>query len=132
MTITIDEAITALSEIITHYPALNKKVVLSIDLAIMALQTIDDGNYILTPPSDNPPIDLKTLYEQTTLFCTKICTITDHLTHQLIEVYHQPETPLYILFYWNKDKGILEKATYTTNKAEWLQITTPEKENKPQ
>lgn len=132
MTITIDEAITTPTDIITHHPTLDKKARLSIDLAKMALQTIDDGNYILTPPADNPTIDLKTLYEQATLYCTKTCTITDHLTHQIIEVYNQPETPLHILFYWNKDKGILEKATYTTNKAEWLQNTKPEKENKPQ
>lgn len=59
-------------------------------------------------------IDLKTLYEQTTLYCDLI---TRQKTYDyFIEVYRQPDTPIYIFAYFDRDTHTLVSIAYTIKK----------------
>ena len=45
-------------------------------------------------------IDLKTLYEQTTMYCERIDTqLTDKY---IVEIFQQPDTPIIIFAYWTR------------------------------
>ena len=57
-------------------------------------------------------IDLKTLYEQTTLYCELVETI--HHPAYKIEIFHQPDTPLFVFAYWNYDTNTLHSIAYQT------------------
>lgn len=55
-------------------------------------------------------IDLKTLYEQTTMYCELVVKgINEKYT---IETYHQPETPIYVLVYWNNANNTIKAITF--------------------
>lgn len=56
-------------------------------------------------------IDLKTLYEQTTLYCEPVD--TDETETYNIEIYNQPETPIYIFVYYNKHQHKITSIAYT-------------------
>ena len=58
-----------------------------------------------------PQIDLKTLYEQTTLYCTKV---DEFNTRYHVEVYNQPDTPIFIFVYWLDNS--IHSITYTIRK----------------
>lgn len=84
----------------------------AINLGISALKTIEDGNYQLKTKSSHPYgkmvtdpslVNMQTLYEQTTAICEKVETyLTDDY---YVEIYHQPDTPIYIFVYWTR-KGM--------------------------
>ena len=94
----------------------------AINLGISALKTIEDGNFMLKThlssvygkmcykDTDSAgKIDLKTLYEQTTMYCNKVDEYTTLDYH--VEVYNQPETPIFIFAYWTTNK--LHSMSYT-------------------
>lgn len=61
-------------------------------------------------------IDLKTLYEQTTMYCD-IIDILDDGNHK-IEVYKQPDTPIKVFVYWSKELHNITSIRYYTIKGE--------------
>lgn len=96
----------------------------AINLGISALKTIDDGNFMIKTHLNSvygkmcykdtdsaEKIDLKTLYEQTTLYCTKV---DEFNTCYHVEVYNQPNTPIFIFVYWLDNS--IHSISYTTRK----------------
>lgn len=85
----------------------------AINDAISALKIIEDGNYQLKTHLNSVyektwyentvsagKIDLKTLYEQTTMYCERIDTmLTEKYT---VEIFQQPNTPIIIFAYWSR------------------------------
>lgn len=115
----------------------------AINNGIAALETIQDGNYHLKTHLNSVyekmcyhdtdtagKIDLKTLYEQTTMYCDFIeksyhtSTAINPNNHEKIirnyalEVWQQPDTPIYILVYWNTEETHIEEITYKIIKGE--------------
>ena len=99
----------------------------AINLGISALKTIEDGNFMLKTHLNSAygkmcykdtdsagKIDLKTLYEQTTMYCEHIDTFISNDNNYLIEVYQQPDTPIHIFIYWTR-QGMtkIHSITYT-------------------
>ena len=89
----------------------------AINLGISALKTIEDGNFMLKTHLNSVygkmcykdtdsagKIDLKTLYEQTTMYCEFVMRhdFTDTI---YAEEFTQLETPIGIYVYWNKEKN---------------------------
>ena len=75
----------------------------AINLGISAIKTIEDGNFMLKPTHQpQPQIDLKTLYEQTTMYCDYIENFISKDKKYLVEVYQQPDTPIHIFIYWTR------------------------------
>ena len=95
----------------------------AINLGISAIKTIEDGNFQLKTKSassygkmvtDQPQIDLKTLYEQTTMYCERIDTFLSNDNKYYVEVYQQPDTPIHIFIYWTRQGMIkIHSITYT-------------------
>ena len=84
----------------------------AINLGITALKTIEDGNFMLKPTRQpQPPIDIKTLYEQTTMYCDLVT--TDKNASYDVEIFHQLETPIYIFVYWNREPRTIHSIAYT-------------------
>lgn len=56
-------------------------------------------------------IDLKTLFEQVTMYCD----IVGHATTEKynITIFHQPDTPIYVNVYWHKDKSKIASIEFT-------------------
>lgn len=110
---TIREAIAVLHALKADHTS--QTALTAINDGISALMTIDDMSFYGIPPVKKEPattgIDLKTLYEQTTMYCELIKKET--LANFIIETYHQPETPLYITVYWNKQPSTLTSINYT-------------------
>lgn len=101
MTITEDIAVLhALKSELKSQTALN-----AINDGISALMTIEDMSFYGIPPVKKEPatavFDIKTLYEQTTMYCDLIATSSDHKYN--IEIYQQPNTPIKIFVYWSKE-----------------------------
>lgn len=115
MILSIDHAIDNLYKL--HQRTQSPKMQASLDMAISALMTIKDGNYKLqqeppVPNKDVPPaIDLKTLYEQTTMYCDLIATSSDY--QYQIEIYQQPNTPIKIFVYWSKKHHTIISINYS-------------------
>lgn len=115
MMLSIDHAIEHLYKL--HQRTKSAKEQASLDMGISALMTIKDGNYQLqqdppVPNKDVPPaIDLKTLYEQTTMYCELIATSSDYKYN--IEIYQQPDTPLKVFVYWSKEHNTIVSINYT-------------------
>lgn len=115
MILSIDHAIDNLYKL--HQRTHSPKEQASLDMAISALMTIKDGNYKLqqeppVPNKDVPPaIDLKTLYEQTTMYCELIATSHEHKYN--IEIYQQPDTPIKVFVYWSKDHSTIVAINYS-------------------
>ena len=70
-------------------------------------------------------IDLKTLYEQTTMYCTLIDAFDSPMYH--IEIYHQPDTPIYIRAVFDKRSfnksvitDILRKISFSVDEGEYI------------
>lgn len=57
-------------------------------------------------------IDLKTLYEQTTMYCELIETKHEDVYHD-IEIYHQLDTPIFVYVYWDRYKHTIHSIVYT-------------------
>lgn len=87
----------------------------AINLGISALKTIEDGNFMLKTHLNSVygkmcykdtdsagKIDLKTLYEQTTMYCERIDTFLSSDNKYYVEVYQQPDTPIHIFIYWTR------------------------------
>ena len=86
----------------------------AINDAISALKTIEDGNYQLKThlnsvygkmcyedTDSTPQIDLKTMYEQATMYCELIDQYP--IRSYEVEVWHQTDTPINVYVYWNKE-----------------------------
>lgn len=58
-------------------------------------------------------IDLKTLYEQTTMYCNLIKVKNDN--NYVVEIFEQTDTPIQIVVYWSKNKIV---SIYYTLKGE--------------
>ena len=56
-------------------------------------------------------IDLKTLYEQITMYCELV--VKEILEKFTIETYHQPETPIYVSVYWNNANNTIKAISFT-------------------
>ena len=82
---------------------------------ISALMTIDDMNFYGIPPVRKDPatagFDIKTLYEQTTMYCDLISKSDDENYH--IEIYQQPDTPIKVFVYWSKEHHKITSINYT-------------------
>lgn len=87
----------------------------AINDGISALMTIEDMGFYGIPPVKKEPatagFDIKTLYEQTTLYCELVD--TDETERYNIEIYNQPETPIYIFVYWHKTQHKITSIAYT-------------------
>lgn len=46
-------------------------------------------------------LDLKTLYEQTTMYCNRIDMFISKDNKYIVEVFEQPNTPINVFAYWN-------------------------------
>lgn len=46
-------------------------------------------------------IDLKTLYEQTTMYCNRIDMFISKDNKYIVEVFQQPNTPINVFAYWH-------------------------------
>lgn len=58
-------------------------------------------------------IDLKTLYEQTTMYCNLINTYKYLLKHNhTIELFEQPNTPICVAVHWDNNKHKIISITY--------------------
>ena len=93
----------------------NQTALTAINDGISALMTIEDMNhYGLSPYLKEPlsaGIDIKTLYEQTTMYCD-IIEVLDDGNHK-IEVYQQPDTPIKVFVYWSKELHKITSINYT-------------------
>ena len=87
----------------------------AINDGISALMTIEDMSFYGIPPVKKEPatagFDIKTLYEQTTMYCDLIATSEDHQYH--IEIYQQPNTPIKVFVYWSKELHKITSINYT-------------------
>ena len=77
----------------------------AINLGISALKTIEDGNFMLKPTHYHPQIDIKTLYEQMTMYCDLVGETKDG-NKLIFEKYHQPDTPIDVNVYWENNHVI--------------------------
>lgn len=113
MELSITGAIEELAIIKRDYDlVLTKSQLSALNYAQSALKTIEDGNFILKPKQQpHPQIELKTLYEQTTQYCTLVD--TDDTASYYIEIFHQSETPIYIFVYWNREPRTIHSIAYT-------------------
>ena len=93
----------------------NQTALTAMNDAISALMTIEDMQfYGLTPVKKKPAtagFDIKTLYEQTTMYCNIIKVSEDE--NYKIEIYQQPETPIRVFVYWSKDLHKITSINYT-------------------
>lgn len=93
----------------------SQTVLTAINDGISALMTIEDMSYYGIPPSMKEPatvnIDLKTLYEQTSMYCDIIDLKEDNT--QIIETYQQPNTPIKVFVYWSKELHKITSINYT-------------------
>ena len=84
----------------------------AINLGISALKTIEDGNFMVKPTHQlQPQIDIKTLYEQTTMYCELINQSEDE--NYKIEIYQRPDTPIKVFVYWSKEQHKITSINYT-------------------
>lgn len=87
----------------------------AINDAISALMTIEDMSFYGIPPVKKEPatagFDIKTLYEQTTMYCDLIATSSDYQYN--IEIYQQPNTPIKVFVYWSKKLHKITSINYT-------------------
>ena len=94
----------------TSVPALT-----AINDGISALMTIEDMSFYGIPPVKKEPatagIDLKTLYEQTTMYCELVD--IDKTVKYDVEIFHQLETPIYVFVYWNREPRTIHSIAYT-------------------
>lgn len=92
----------------------------AINDAISALMTIEDMTFYGIPPVKKEPatagFDLKTLYEQTTMYCTLVG--KDYTDKYIVEVYQQNNTPLFVIIYWSKETHTIISIAYTLRKGE--------------
>lgn len=118
------EILSILKELVEPHilPAHRYEAKEAIDLGISALKTIEDGNYQLKnhlnaaygkmcyKDTDTAgKIDLKTLYEQTTMYCNLVQKL--HAAPLHVEVYEQPDTPILIYVSWKNKK--IHSISYT-------------------
>ena len=118
------EILSILKELVEPYilPAHRYEAKQALDLGISALKTIEDGNYQLKTHLNSAygkmcykdtdtagKIDLKTLYEQTTMYCDLVQKY--HAAPLHIEVYEQPDTPIQIYVAWKNKK--IHSISYT-------------------
>lgn len=77
----------------------------AINDGISALTTLEDMKHYGISLDIKKPLpttfDIKTLYEQTTMYCDLIATSSDYQYN--IEIYQQPNTPIKIFVYWSKE-----------------------------
>ena len=77
--------------------------------------TIEDMSFYGIPPVKKEPapvgFDLKTLYEQITIYCNIITTTEDE--NYKIEIYQQPDTPIKVFVYWSKELHKITSINYT-------------------
>lgn len=110
---TIREDIAVLHALKTEHQ--NQTPLTAINDAISALMTIDDmAHYGLTPYLKEPAsadIDIKTLYEQTTMYCD-ITTVSEDENYK-IEIYQQPDTPIKVFVYWSKELRKITSINFT-------------------
>ena len=87
----------------------------AINDGISALMTIEDMSFYGIPPVKKEPatagFDIKTLYEQTTMYCDIITTSEDE--NYKIEIYSQPDTPIKVFVYWSKKEHKITSINYT-------------------
>lgn len=111
---TIREAIAVLHTIKADHKA-SLTALTAINDAISALMTIEDMNFYGIPPVKKEPatagFDIKTLYEQTTMYCDIINQSEDE--NYKIEIYQQPNTPIKVIVYWSKELHKITSINYT-------------------
>ena len=102
-------------------PQHKEEIKQALDLGISALKTIEDGNYQLKThlnaaygkmcykDTDSAgAVDLKTLYEQTTMYCEKDDERYQYFANgdvRKVEYYQQPDTPIRVVAVWNISKS---------------------------
>lgn len=110
---TIREDIAVLHALKGEYQ--NQTALTAINDGISALMTIQDMSFYGIPPlmkdSSIAGIDIKTLYEQTTMYCDIISTSEDE--NYRIEIYQQPDTPIRVFVYWSKELHKITSINYT-------------------
>ena len=86
----------------------------AINLGISALKTIQDGDFIMRETikrhstygmTNCMKIDIKTLYEQMTMYCDLVGETKDG-NKLIFEKYHQPNTPIDVNVYWENNHVI--------------------------
>lgn len=66
--------------------------------------------------NDNYTIDLKTLYEQATMYATYLYEIRDYYNKEFIEEFIYPDTPIHIYVHWDYNKNLITKITVSSRK----------------
>lgn len=66
--------------------------------------------------TDYPILDLKTLYEQLTMYADYKYEIRDYLRKEFIEEFQYPNTPIHIYVHWNYTKDAITKITFSIRK----------------
>lgn len=111
---TIREDIAVLHTLKAHHK-ISPTALTAINDGISALMTIEDMSFYGIPPVKKEPatagFDLKTLYEQTTMYCDIITTSEDE--NYKIEIYQQPDTPIKVFVYWSKELHKITSINYT-------------------
>lgn len=111
---TIREDIAVLHALKADHKA-SSTALTAINDAISALMTIEDMSFYGIPPVKKEPattgFDIKTLYEQTTMYCDLIAKSSDHQYN--IEIYQQPNTPIKVFVYWSKELHKITSINYT-------------------
>ena len=107
------EILSILKELVEPHilPAHRYEAKEAINLGISALKTIEDGNYQLKnhlnaaygkmcyKDTDSAgKIDLKTLYEQVTMYCVLVG--TEIIGKNKMEIFQQTDTPIFIFAHW--------------------------------
>lgn len=110
---TIREAIAVLHALKAEHKS--QTALTAINDGISALMTIEDMSFYGIPPikkeSATAGFDIKTLYEQTTMYCELISQSDDESYH--IEIYQQPNTPIKVFVYWSKELHKITSINYT-------------------
>lgn len=110
---TIREAIAVLHAIKSKHKS--QTALTAINDGISALMTIEDMSFYGIPPVKKEPVtagfDIKTLYEQTTMYCN-IIKVTEDENYK-IEIYQQPNTPIKVFVYWSKELHKITSINYT-------------------
>ena len=126
------EILSILKELVEPHilPAHRYEAKEALDLGISALKTIEDGNYhfknhlnaaygkMCYKDTDSAgAVDLKTLYEQTTMYCEQVDERYQYFANgdiRKVEYYQQPDTPIRVVAVWkiSKDNQKLIEVSY--------------------
>ena len=107
------EILSILKELVEPHilPAHRYEAKQALDLGISALKTIQDGDYIMRETKRRHAtygmnrfmqIDIKTLYEQMTMYCDLVGEVKDG-DRLIFEKYHQPDTPIDVDVHWDNN-----------------------------